>query len=37
VDVRRRDEPVGLDDGLDYDCLAVRVGRGGEEGDALTG
>jgi hypothetical protein len=37
VDVRRRDEPVGLDDGLDHDCLAVRVGRGGEEGDALAG
>src|SRR5581483_2941454 len=37
VDVRRRDEPVRLDDGLDHDRFAVRVARGGEEGDALAG
>ena len=37
VDVRGGDEPVRLHDGLDQDRVAVGVGRGGEEGDALAG
>src|SRR5437763_4749786 len=37
VHVRGCDAAVGLDDGLDHDRLAVGVGRGGEERDALAG
>jgi hypothetical protein len=35
MDVRGGDEAVRLDDRFDHDRLAVRVGRRGEEGDAL--
>ena len=37
MDMRRRDEPVRLDDGLEHDRLAVGVLGGGEERDALAG
>jgi hypothetical protein len=36
MDVGGRDEAPGLDDDLDHDRLAVRVGGGGEKRDALA-